>query len=89
MCSRPGRGRDRPDTLLRDWLRANDAYLQVKRDLARRTWRHVQHYADSKSTVVEQIMACACASVNLAAAPLLLMSAQGGNQRIETLSLRG
>lgn len=42
--------------LFRDWLRANDAdrdaYLQVKRDLARRTWRHVQHYADSKTAIV-------------------------------------
>jgi GrpB-like predicted nucleotidyltransferase (UPF0157 family) len=47
--------------LFRDWLRANDAdrdaYLQVKRDLARRTWRHVQHYADSKTAIVQQIMA--------------------------------
>jgi GrpB-like predicted nucleotidyltransferase (UPF0157 family) len=47
--------------LFRDWLRANDAdrdaYLQVKRDLARRTWRHVQHYADAKTTIVEQIIA--------------------------------
>jgi GrpB-like predicted nucleotidyltransferase (UPF0157 family) len=47
--------------LFRDWLRANDAdrdaYLQVKRDLAQQTWRHVQHYADAKSTIVEQIIA--------------------------------
>ena len=47
--------------LFRDRLRANDAdrdaYLQVKRDLARRTWRHVQHYADSKTAIVQQIMA--------------------------------
>jgi GrpB-like predicted nucleotidyltransferase (UPF0157 family) len=47
--------------LFRDWLRANDAdrelYLQVKRDLARRTWRHVQHYADSKTTIVQEIVA--------------------------------
>jgi GrpB-like predicted nucleotidyltransferase (UPF0157 family) len=46
--------------LFRDWLRANDAdrdaYLQVKRDLARRTWRHVQHYADSKTAIVQQIL---------------------------------
>lgn len=46
--------------LLRDWLRASDAdrdaYLHVKRDLARRTWRHVQHYADAKSEIVEQII---------------------------------
>lgn len=47
--------------LFRDWLRAHDAdrdaYLQVKRDLARRTWRHVQHYADAKAAIVEQIIA--------------------------------
>jgi GrpB-like predicted nucleotidyltransferase (UPF0157 family) len=43
----------------RDWLRATDAdrdyYARVKRDLARRTWRHVQHYADAKTAVVQEI----------------------------------
>jgi GrpB-like predicted nucleotidyltransferase (UPF0157 family) len=52
--------------LFRDWLRANaadrDAYLQVKHDLARRTWQHVQHYADSKTAIVQQIMARASAA---------------------------
>jgi GrpB-like predicted nucleotidyltransferase (UPF0157 family) len=52
--------------LFRDWLRANDAdrdaYLQVKRDLARRPWQHVQHYADSKTAIVQQIMARASAA---------------------------
>jgi GrpB-like predicted nucleotidyltransferase (UPF0157 family) len=47
--------------LFRDWLRAHDAdrdaYLEVKRDLAKRTWRHVQHYADAKTAIVEQIIA--------------------------------
>ena len=47
--------------LFRDWLHADpadrDAYLQVKRDLAQRAWRHVQHYADAKTTIVEQIIA--------------------------------
>lgn len=47
--------------LFRDRLRANDAdrdaYLRVKRDLAQRTWRHVQHYADAKTAIVEQIIA--------------------------------
>ena len=47
--------------LFRDWLRANDAdrdaYLQVKRELAKQTWRHVQHYADAKTAIVEQIIA--------------------------------
>jgi GrpB-like predicted nucleotidyltransferase (UPF0157 family) len=46
--------------LFRDWLRMNDAdrelYLRVKRDLAQRTWRHVQHYADSKSAIVAEIV---------------------------------
>lgn len=52
--------------LFRDWLRANDAdrdaYLQVKRGLAQRTWRHVQHYADSMTAIVQQIMARATAA---------------------------
>ena len=52
--------------LFRDWLRANgadrDAYLQVKQDLARRTWRHVQHYADSKTAIVQEIVARATAA---------------------------
>jgi GrpB-like predicted nucleotidyltransferase (UPF0157 family) len=44
----------------RDRLRADDAarnrYEHVKRELARRTWRHVQDYADAKTTVVEEIL---------------------------------
>jgi len=47
--------------LFRDRLRNHDgdrdAYLQVKRDLAKRTWRHVQHYADAKTAIVDQIIA--------------------------------
>jgi len=47
--------------LFRDWLRSHDddrdAYLQVKRELAERPWRHVQYYADAKTGIVEQIMA--------------------------------
>jgi GrpB-like predicted nucleotidyltransferase (UPF0157 family) len=47
--------------LFRDWLRASDAgraaCLQVKRDLAGRTWRHVQHYADARTAIVEQVIA--------------------------------
>src|SRR5215475_10538430 len=46
--------------LFRDWLRSHDddrdAYLRVKRDLAQRTWRYVQHYADAKAAIVQQIM---------------------------------
>ena len=52
--------------MFRDWLRADeadrDAYLRVKRDLAERTWRHVQHYADSKTAIVQQVMARARAA---------------------------
>ena len=44
----------------RDWLRANDSdrekYAEVKRSLALRTWRHVQHYADAKTGIVREIM---------------------------------
>lgn len=44
----------------RDHLRADGEdralYEQTKRDLAARTWRHVQHYADAKTTVVEEIL---------------------------------
>ncbi len=38
-----------------------DLYLATKRELAARTWRHVQHYANAKSEVVEQIIARALA----------------------------
>ena len=52
--------------LFRDWLRSRDnerdAYLRVKRDLAQRTWRHVQHYADSKTAIVREILARATAA---------------------------
>lgn len=44
----------------RDWLRVNEAdrgnYALVKRNLAQRKWRHVQHYADAKTLIVEEIM---------------------------------
>lgn len=45
----------------RDWLRTHpedrDLYERTKRELAARTWRHIQHYADAKTAVVEEIMA--------------------------------
>ena len=45
----------------RDWLRTHpedrDLYERTKRELAGRTWRHVQHYADAKTAVVEEIVA--------------------------------
>jgi len=52
--------------LFRDWLRANEAdreaYLRVKRELSEQTWRHVQHYADSKSAIVADIVERATAA---------------------------
>ncbi len=45
----------------RDWLRAHDTdrdlYADAKRNLAGRTWRWVQNYADAKTAVVEEIIA--------------------------------
>jgi GrpB-like predicted nucleotidyltransferase (UPF0157 family) len=50
----------------RDWLRMHpedrDRYERVKRELAARTWRHTQHYADAKTDVVEEILARALAA---------------------------
>ena len=44
----------------RDWMRGHDEdrdrYAAAKRALAGRTWRHVQHYADAKTAVVQEIM---------------------------------
>ena len=44
----------------RDWLRANDTdrdnYARVKRKLAQHVWRHVQNYADAKTSIVQEIM---------------------------------
>jgi GrpB-like predicted nucleotidyltransferase (UPF0157 family) len=52
--------------LMRDWMRSHpedrDLYATTKRDLAQRTWKYTQHYADAKSTVVAEIMARAAAS---------------------------
>jgi len=45
----------------RDHVRADEAdrvlYEKAKQDLARRKWKYVQHYADAKSNVVEEILA--------------------------------
>lgn len=44
----------------RDHLRADEAdrarYEQHKQELAQQTWKYVQHYADAKSEVVEEIL---------------------------------
>ena len=50
----------------RDWLRTHDderrRYEETKRELAARTWKYVQHYADAKTEVVEGIIARAMAA---------------------------
>lgn len=47
--------------LFRDWLRthADDRllYEATKCDLAARTWKYTQNYADAKSEVVQAILA--------------------------------
>ena len=47
--------------LFRDRLRTNDAdralYEGAKRELAQRTWKYVQNYADAKGATVERIIA--------------------------------
>ena len=44
----------------RDHLRTDDEdrllYELTKRTLAQRTWKYTQHYADAKTTVVEEIL---------------------------------
>ena len=49
----------------RDRLRTHDderlRYEAAKRELAAREWTYVQHYADAKGVVVEEILARACA----------------------------
>jgi GrpB-like predicted nucleotidyltransferase (UPF0157 family) len=44
----------------RDWLRTNDddrkLYERTKQELAARTWKYMQNYADAKSDVVGEIL---------------------------------
>jgi GrpB-like predicted nucleotidyltransferase (UPF0157 family) len=51
----------------RDWLRVHDddrrLYEDTKRELAARTWKHTQDYADAKSEVVQMILARARGSI--------------------------
>lgn len=46
--------------LFRDWLRNHPddrlLYEQTKRDLATRTWKYVQNYAEAKTDVVQEIL---------------------------------
>ena len=52
--------------LFRDWLRENSTdrnlYLKTKRELAQKTWKYVQNYADAKSKEVESMIARARSS---------------------------
>lgn len=52
--------------LFRDWLRTSSddrlLYEETKRQLAARTWKYRQNYADAKSWVVKEILARACRS---------------------------
>jgi GrpB-like predicted nucleotidyltransferase (UPF0157 family) len=45
---------------LRDWLRVDESdralYAEVKRDLARRSWSDMNHYADAKTDVIAQVL---------------------------------
>jgi GrpB-like predicted nucleotidyltransferase (UPF0157 family) len=45
----------------RDWLRTHDddrdLYASTKRVLAEQHWKYVQHYANAKSAIVEEILA--------------------------------
>ena len=45
----------------RDHLRTNEAdriaYERTKRELARRTWKYLQNYADAKTDVIEEMLA--------------------------------
>jgi GrpB-like predicted nucleotidyltransferase (UPF0157 family) len=47
--------------LFRDWLRDRTEdrllYERTKRDLAARTWKYIQNYADAKTEVIQEIMA--------------------------------
>lgn len=47
--------------LFRDWIRRNESdrllYEHTKRELARKTWKYTQNYADAKTSVVEEILA--------------------------------
>lgn len=46
--------------LFRDWLRSNDSarqlYEDTKRELAARTWKYTQNYADAKTGVIQEIL---------------------------------
>lgn len=41
---------------LRNNNTGRDKYAQVKRSLAKKKWRHVKHYADAKTSMIQKIM---------------------------------
>ena len=51
---------ERRHLLFRDWLRTDatdrERYAETKMELAARAWQTMNHYADAKSAVIEQIM---------------------------------
>jgi GrpB-like predicted nucleotidyltransferase (UPF0157 family) len=53
--------------LFRDWLRSHTddrlRYEEAKRELAARTWKYTQNYADAKSGVIQGILAQAQSSL--------------------------
>src|SRR5262249_34198890 len=44
---------------LRTSAEVRERYERVKRELAAREWRYVQHYADAKSAIVEEVLGSA------------------------------
>ncbi|WIX89463.1 GrpB family protein [Amycolatopsis sp. DG1A-15b] len=57
----PGNGQTPRYRLFRDRLRSHpeelELYAAKKRELAAREWKYIQHYADAKTEVVEEILA--------------------------------
>jgi GrpB-like predicted nucleotidyltransferase (UPF0157 family) len=55
-----GSGEIERNLLFRDRLRVDredrDLYARTKRELAARTWKYVQNYADAKSEIIEEIL---------------------------------
>jgi GrpB-like predicted nucleotidyltransferase (UPF0157 family)/ubiquinone/menaquinone biosynthesis C-methylase UbiE len=56
----PGNGQTERYRLLRERMRAHpeerDLYAAKKRELAARTWKYIQNYADAKTAVIEEII---------------------------------
>jgi GrpB-like predicted nucleotidyltransferase (UPF0157 family) len=57
--------------IFRDWLREHEAdrklYEKTKQELAAKTWKYTQNYADAKSEVVQKILTRALESAGFAA----------------------